>query len=657
MDIERRELIELAQFVLNRSTEDVREELHEYLIEIALYNSEQGVQREEIKSLIEKEFGFSHFPMAILDFSLERLERKGKITKSGTPFLFFLSDARKNEIAERFQKQKLLSEYFVAIILTKIENKLGQLSENQKMKVVQSLFNFLGKTFNNLSLNCARLLTKAPSEIKDVVELLGATDILSDAFQSVEDKVLARVSIEVIRDVLREPDKQASLFLYSLAQSYVLLQIMNVDPECQALVKKLILSDIVVFLDTNIIIDLLCENARQTYHKTATVLIRFMNSLGIKSCISSRTIRELFRRLEISDAAFKQCGHTLESKKEKLAEFVEDTLLREYLLQQRQNPGLKWQGFIGRLRNFSSILKRRFSINIDNILYDHICSSSAFEELSKVIAEADSQKPKAVVEHDCFHIILVDHLREKIGDEGIIPKRWFVTKDKTLGLVENIRIMTEKKKPASVFIDVWLHMISPLLSPIVATEEASETFARFFSSYFIPSFPRMEPVTLTRLIGPYLDDKDLSTNELKELVGDAYLSEHMDELAQRGQLETYVNRKYIEIKERKHQEEIKKLQEEKLTLEEKLQKSDEEKVQLKREMKEGKQFGKYLAGAAVFFAVWLATYVWILLPTMREPYSASIIAIVISLIVGYLLGFKRYEWILEKFLERVRQKS
>jgi ABC-type multidrug transport system permease subunit len=64
-----------------------------------------------------------------------------------------------------------------------------------------------------------------------------------------------------------------------------------------------------------------------------------------------------------------------------------------------------------------------------------------------------------------------------------------------------------------------------------------------------------------------------------------------------------------------------------------------------------KHFGKYLAGGVVFLAVWVSTYFLVLLPTIKDSFIACMVAILISLIFGFLVGFKRYDWILRRFLE------
>jgi hypothetical protein len=649
-DIEKRPFVELAQFVLNRNTENVREELHDYLVEIALFNTPHGATRDEIKSAIEKEFGFSEFPIPIVDSALYRLGKKLKI--QGSPPRYYISDDRRKALGEKFQNQGMLRDHFAARVLTKIEKDYGEISDVASDNIIKCLFKFLAAVFDNLSINLARLISKSPEEVKEVSELLETNEMLEKSFEPIEDKILIKDSIRAVKDILTEYEEKTSLFLYSLAQSYVLLKILNIDPECQTLQKKLILDDMIVFLDTNIAINLLCEKALPTIHEYCVRIINLMNLLSIKSVISMRTAKEVERHLQFSDEEYQNIGDVPEDRREKLLRFATDEIIREYWIQLRINPGLKWTAFIGRLRNFPTILKKKYSIEIDKKVYDDIYSDPHFGELSKLIEEAAPDKPTELIDHDCFHLVLIAHLRNEIGDGEIIPKRWFLTRDKTLSLVEKIRIVTEKKRPTSVLIDVWLHMISPLLSPKIATEQASEIFSRCFSSDLVPSFPIIKPVLLTKLVGPCLDRTDLDINEIKEIVGDIYLREHLEEMNQ-PKVEAYLTKKLIDIREKRHQREMQQSEEEKRALAQKVASLEEEKKKILEEYDTEKHLGRYLAGGIIFLVVWITTYIFILLPTIKNPPIACSFSILVSLIFGYLLGFKRYEWILERFSDLV----
>lgn len=646
-EIEKGPLIELAQFVLNRNTENVREELQEYLVEVALYNINKNSTRDDIKAAIEKEFNFSEFPPSILDLALDRM--RSRLVRQGSPPVYALSVERRKELGEMFHNQQMLRDYFVARILSQIETDRGEISDPASKEITDCTFNFMAAAFNNLSMGISRIIAAQQEDIKSIAEMSEFNELLFKSFDVIKDRILREDAIRVIKSILGEYDEKISLFLYSLAQSHTLMKILNVDPQCQSLEKDLILSDMTVYLDTNIVINLICEKAQPAFHESCVKLMGLMKELGIRCAITIRTVKEVERHLEMSDKIYQNVGEVTTERRDKLLKYVQDEIIKEYWVLLGSNRGYKWPMFIGRLRNFSSILGKRYSITVDNNVYD-FSSDPHFKELLGLIADANRNKASALVEHDCFHLLLVDSLRKGAQTGEIIPKRWFLTRDKSLTLVERMRMVNEKRKPSSVHVDVWLQMISPLLSPKIAAEEAVKVFTRCLSSDMLPSFPRISPVLLAKLVGPCLDHTDLDINEIKQIIGDTYLTEHFNEMGER-KVEVYLTNKLLEIREKRYKQESEKSEKEKVELDQEIDRLKGEKEKLIKEIGVEKHFGKYLAGGVVFLAVWVSTYFLVLLPTIKDSFIACMVAILISLIFGFLVGFKRYDWILRRFLE------
>ena len=377
-----------------------------------------------------------------------------------------------------------------------------------------------------------------------------------------------------------------------------------------------------------------------------------MNQLGVKCVMSMRTAKEVERHLQTSDEEYRNMGDVPDYRREKLLKYVGDELIREYWMQLHTKPALKWTAFVGRLRSFSTILRKRHSIGIDKRIYDQVSSNSQFDELSKIIREGNPEKSPEVVEHDCFHLLLIDYLRSEMSDEVIIPKCWFLTIDKTLSIVEKVRMIYEKKRPATVLPNIWLQMMSSFLSPKIAAKEVLEIFSNCFSPEFVPSFPKIRPAFLSKLIGPCLDHTDLDMNEIMQLVGDTYLQEHFQNMGDK-KVERYLTNKLLDIREKTHKREMQQSEEDRRLLEMKVARLEEERKGILEKSDTGEHLGRYLAGGSVFLVVWIITYIFILLPTIGNPIIACSFSILISLIFGYLVGFKRYEWILERFADFV----
>jgi len=194
-------------------------------------------------------------------------------------------------------------------------------------------------------------------------------------------------------------------------------------------------------------------------------------------------------------------------------------------------------------------------------------------------------------------------------------------------------------------------MISPFLSPRLATQEASKAFTEIFSANFLPSFPKVDTQVLTNVLSPLLDQRDLDDNEIKAIVTDTYLKKNINEMINTGELPFYLNQKLMQIQEERHKREIEQLQAEKKNVEEQLQQSEQKHLDLTKNIKRREKYEKGLAGALIFLIVWALSYQFILLPTIKDALYAFLFAIIIALIFGYLLGFQRNEWILDKILK------
>jgi len=441
-EIERRELIELAQFVINRKTNDLRNELYEFLVEIGLYDVDENVTKSQLIDIIKRRFGFSVFPQQIINSTLIQLEKKKNILieKIGLTQKYKLPVDKKQKLMKMVESHKQLREHFTKSILDKIA-KIGSLSDVDKKDIVDSAFDFLGRSLSILSIRFAEILIKPSYEFKHLDELLYRGEILEKSFARIEDQNVRRDAINATKETLTQPDKKIALFLYSIAQSYFLLQILNVDPECQTLQKNLFLLNMTVYFDTNIIIDLLCEKSEQRFHRPATRLIELMKSLDIKMRFSSRTLKELYRTINISEETLKRIGYT--ERKRKIRDYIDDPFVEEYSKLLDEMPFLRWENFIGRMKKFTSILERKYNIFYDRANYNDIFQNPDFLDISKMISEADPYKPDYLVEHDCFHLLLVDKLRSK---EDLFPKYWFITRDKSVCLAEQMRLISEKRK-------------------------------------------------------------------------------------------------------------------------------------------------------------------------------------------------------------------
>lgn len=306
--------------------------------------------------------------------------------------------------------------------------------------------------------------------------------------------------------------------LFSIAQSYYLIEILNLDPQCKK-IEETDLSQVTLYLDTNVLIHLL--TGTDELKKAMDDLLRITARLGVKIRITERTKEEFLMNLEETSQYISFAQPLSQQATQKVIDVLASGFYRDYLIAKRDNPSLTWQGYEERMKNFILILKNRYSVELEDVDKREVMTDPLFKEVFEAVGDAAPSKSEQVVEHDAFHIILVKHKRGTKRGGILGPPYWFLTNDRSLNLAE-IELIHKGGIPSTVTTQNWLGMIWPLMSAEVASKEAPEIFASLFSS-ITPAALAVNSQDLLLVQGSWLDDRDLTTEDIKEVLGSAYV--------------------------------------------------------------------------------------------------------------------------------------
>lgn len=249
--------------------------------------------------------------------------------------------------------------------------------------------------------------------------------------------------------------------------------------------------------------------------------------------------------------------------------------------------------------------------------------------------------------------MLINKLRHTDSADVFGPKYWFLTLDRSLRSVEQ-KFFGKETICRSISADQWIQILTPLLSP-EHTKEAREAFLDFFSSRLPMSTNIIDEDDFLLLQGSWIDDEDLKGEDIANVLGNKWLRSYLTEVreADRTITEEDIDKALkpviLQIKETK--EKI-------ATLEDRVFELTEDKNNLQTTVNKYQSFyeqTKRLIGALTFFGTWWIVYN-ILINTL-EPKQSFIGSILISLIFGYLAGFKGYRWILERMLSLKEKKD
>lgn len=514
----------LAQFVINRTTDDIRSELQEYLISIAILESNGSSTLEEICKYLEDNLGAKEFPKIIVSDGLNRLLDKGQINRIA-----------ENNGIEKFQLSNSIEKKFTGFnieynstmdrifdnLYNKVEKKCRQLNEDEKKQIKFFILLSLGYLLETFGAEVASILYKGKLKDIEFTKFRKFEKNLTDRLNKfIGEQSIIICIIEHIRILFKKPTIDFSRFLFAVSQAYYLIQILNLDPKGQRLIKSR-LSDKTLYLDTNVLINLIFEggkNKKQTMNK-ALDLARYLN---YNICVTNRTIDEFLRWIEEKRRLSKLVEKIETSRFEKSKNILEDGALKKYLLKKQKQPSLSWEGFLAKYVKIEDILKENYGISIDNSFNDIIKGEE--QNVSQLIPIVQycyfSNKSDTVAEHDASHIIFIQKVRTETKQDILGPNCWFLTNDSSLQSVE--REYHPKVIPSAILSAYWIHMISPFLSPDISNQESSVVFARIFGSSLTTGHIINENIWL-KIQGSWLDTEGLSLDMVEDVIGTKYI--------------------------------------------------------------------------------------------------------------------------------------
>lgn len=529
--LQRQNLLELQQFVLNRETDDIRCNAYEYMISSVLFNHTKQDDRLDYKQIIshmEHDYYFKDVPKLYAIEALKVLEGNHSITKNEE--FYTLSSTKRSELKTNLDTS-VSREQNVKNALTLKLSEIEGISKQQIEFIVSNFQLLLGSMFRNYGSQIAKIFAEESKNVQELKKYPVFQEIYSQKIKAVVAKSLHKELDEKFNDFFFKPTRELSEYFLSMAQSFVFLRILNIDPNLQKL-QKITWAKKIIFLDTNVIIPLLFEG--HPLHKTIELIINQTKQLGVQLFITEKTKEEFKKFLESSKK--KNVNFTMKGKFASLFKNTTDDnpFLLTYIQDLDKNPKTSLNVFAKKYDHFDLLLER-YSIKIE----EYIPSIEDVEYLPNlrvhIVTNANWKYPE-VVYHDAYNILRVHSLRKKGTDDEFGPKSWLLTIDYSLQKAEK-DMYGDEKIPASITIDVWLQIIAPLISPKVTIQDTAEGFSKLLSFNF--SSNKISTNQLTTLMTAFMDDSKFTVDHLKIIIGNDYIKEklrEMQELIDKGEI-------------------------------------------------------------------------------------------------------------------------
>jgi predicted nucleic acid-binding protein/tetrahydromethanopterin S-methyltransferase subunit G len=662
----------LSAFILNRTTYDLRSELHEYLVMMALEENKEGkgMTASAITASVERDLDVEKFPYSLIESTVQILRSKGAVESvhSQSGEIYLLSQDKRNKIEvmkEQYDKT-------LAMVKQKLGKKVGKIAGISvdmalEMLIFASFRNFLSTILSNLGAQCCFAIVGSHGKKPIAISTPDIIQSLQDVLSTTKDPNLRDAEKRAFIEYITNPDEDLSDYIYSLAQSYFIIQVLHLDPECQSCTRESLRRK-KVYLDTNVIVHSLTDTRKEAVNKA----LELSKELEIGIVFSKRTKQEFSKLIEDAKKSVGKDPKVPNDRFKKLQNELDDGFLKDFLIKKYENPNLTFDRYADRLKEVEAILRNRYSATYDGNTYEEILKHPDLSDLEQIVVEEGMKfglfKNESVAEHDAYHILLIQELRKKEAEDILGPSYWFLTHDRSLNFVE-AKFGKYDKFPSSVFVDNWVQLISPLIAPEQA-KNARDAYISLFASRLPNLAATIDDDVFLAYQGKWMDDEDLTPQDIARVIGNRYIEDHFKEVRKEGNKVTEEERDMIiqpvieEIKSQKREtkklkQEIASLKQDTVQLETKARMWEETATQfqtkagnLEKTAHRQKSILDRLGlviGALVFLVLWFVLFQYILIQRM-DAWQAFLASLVVSTIFGYLAGFPGYRKVLDRIL-------
>lgn len=477
IDVGKEALLAFELFQRSPRATQQRNILNQQLVKVAMYEDEKIHTTEEIRkaiiALLRNQIALSHDQCRK---ALDNCIVSGDIKKSGDDNYALTKQAKKRlkqayELMQQAEKHfdKELSEYVGRRLSTVINPFAEALLCKTVKEVIQSIFYRNSMKLRKVVEGKLDLACILESDVDAEKELRGRLETFT-SIQSDATDATTEASIEGIKWFMANLDDLQKHFIASMHHRVFYFQILNVDPRLQR-IEDACCKSLRIYLDTNVLVRYLCEGS--SFHEPIVDVVNMSKKLGIKISISSKTLQES-ERLVKSARGF---STHLEDSKIGVALLassiaVNNPIIETFLVKRRDNPELKWSGYVSRFTDLEIFLVTEDIEVSDDDLGD-ITMDESFPIVRKAVKDAKGvlASPE-IIDHDSYNIVLIQKLRKKYPATMLGSSVWLLTIDNKLPKADRI-LRKNYPQPHCKTIDQWGGILLPFqnIGKFIATDE------------------------------------------------------------------------------------------------------------------------------------------------------------------------------------------
>lgn len=518
------------QYVFDEEAVEVRDRLHESIVETILYLKNKPLDIRAIYNEINGQLKIN-FDESILKEACEKLISRRVIARDEKQGSYCLVYSRKKEIDSIVKERRDAFKSLDDSLVRAYKKVAGAPTSDQEKIALEYFYQFCVSLFSSNSNLLIGFLRCTDEDLKLIKDYKSADTLLKGTADMIPDVEMRDAFHKSVVLVLSD-DRNLRL-LGTMARNYLYFRILNLDPTCKAMQKELF-SQKTLLLDTNFIIYFVLTSCPA--YKAAFQCVSLCQSLGIELRFTRRTCQEFMTQLSQSEIRFQRLGiSNLE-----VLEALDDDFIAEYATGRRKGKYVDWPDFVRRTKLLKSTMAQSKIGEYSSIEADFDVASIDSKGIvkDKVIAcamQGGNVKSENVAEHDSYHLLLVRRLREKDTVQTTLgPRYWFLTFDRSLLCADkeiNVVLGRENELPSSIECWALMEMMLPFASGSIAGASSYQAFSQLMKTEFRALPAKIKTRKLIAIQTPKLDYNRYSAEQLMAITEDEFVDQHMKEVS------------------------------------------------------------------------------------------------------------------------------
>ncbi len=498
----------VSRLVLNPAVRDVKLRTNQALVLSAiLAEDQQGkLTVDDIRASLFRNLGLESFPRVLIQEAARKLTREGTLLTEDEAFT--LSASAKGPLEAAAKESTQMMDSLVKEFISFVERRSGKLDSQQTVFVTKVFESCLYRILDSLSTSLVSFFKgKAPEmESKELIEAI------KEFAEEVEEPIVERAEtireaiVQAFMEAFSKPTEAFARGLCHVATNYVMLQVLNVDPELKRLERRFF-KDVRLLLDTNVIVGLICEASNR--HNYTHWLMEATKSVGARLIVSPDTLAELKRSIGYARLCYER-----DHKRRLSGEILNNEIIRTYWRHFAKTSS--WDDYVSSLERARESAESKYGIEpLDtDVKIDRQTMAESASIITDVTASRLESRPYDVIHHDAYSILLVQELRNAMP--GSFSSPWFLTYDYKLRRADKIiRGRNEFALESSLSPDAWLEIIYPFLAPDLNQDDVSMFFVKMLGASLLP----LPPTSVKDFLEYVAHELDIDNEEIEVLHG------------------------------------------------------------------------------------------------------------------------------------------